>query len=74
MYPDEKPKRTDTYLAAEKSLPKELHELFEQMVAEYQFACLKHHRQRFASPKVIAELIRMGWRSTPISNVGQEKA
>ncbi len=60
---DIKPKKTPIYMEAERGLPPQLHSLFEQMVAEYQFATLKHHQQKFASPKVIAELILMGWRS-----------
>ena len=58
-----KPKRTDTYIKAEQSLPPELHPLLEQLVSEYRFASFKHHGQPFASPMVIAELIRMGWRN-----------
>ena len=60
-----KPKRTASYIEAERTLPPQLHELLEQLVAEYQFASLKHHGRPFSSPKVIAELIRMGWRSPP---------
>jgi len=65
MTPIDKPKRTPSYVAAEQMLPSELHGLLEQLVAEYQFATLKHHGNKFASPKVIAELILMGWRSPP---------
>lgn len=68
MDKDLKPKRTPIYLEAEKMLPPELHSELEQMVAEYQFASLKHHNQKFSSPRVIAELILMGWRSLPISD------
>jgi hypothetical protein len=47
-------------------LPAELHAVLEQLVEEYEFAVLKHHGQKFCSPKVIAELILMGWRSPPL--------
>lgn len=61
-----KPKRTAAYIQAEQTLPRELHSVFEQLVAEYQFASFKHHGIKFCSPKVIAELITMGWRSIVI--------
>jgi hypothetical protein len=63
----DKAKRTKSYMDAEQTLPKELHGIFEQLVLEYQFASLKHHGRPFSSPKVIAELVKMGWRSPPIS-------
>jgi len=63
---DWKPKQTSIYLEAQAKLPPELHSTFEHMVAEYQFASLKHHGRKFASPKVIAELMLMGWRSVPL--------
>lgn len=59
-----KPKRTPTYVEAEAMLPTEFHGILEQLVSEYRFASFKHHGQEFASPKVLAELILMGWRST----------
>jgi hypothetical protein len=65
-----KPKETPIYLEAKKMLPAVLHSTFDDMLMEYRFASLKHHRQEFASPKVIAELILMGWRTSaqPIEN------
>ena len=62
---DARPKRTLIYLEAERMVPRESRRLLEQLVAEYRFASLKHHGRMFASPKVIAELILMGWRSMP---------
>lgn len=59
-------KKTPTYLKAEETLAPELRPLFEQLTAEYRFAAMKHHGRPFASPMVIAELIRMGWRSPPL--------
>lgn len=67
-----KPKRTPIYIKAEQSLPPELHSIFEQLVAEYQFASLKHHGRTFSSPKVIAELILMGWRSPALPVTEEE--
>jgi len=68
MGTEQKPKRTPTYVEGERMLPSELYPVFEQLMAEYQFASFKHHGKKFASPKVIAELILMGWRSPPIRN------
>jgi hypothetical protein len=59
-----KPKVTPIYLAAKHMLPAELHSIFDELLMDYRFASLKHHGQEFASPKVIAELILMGWRSS----------
>jgi len=55
--------KSETRLMAELSLPEELRPVFDKMIDEYQFAALKHHGCRIVSPKVIAELIMMGWRS-----------
>ena len=57
--------KSDAYLAAEKLLPEELHPTLQQMIDEYKFAAFKCHRSGFVSPRVIAELILMGWRSLP---------
>lgn len=43
----------------------DLRPVFEQLLAEYQFACLRHHGRALVSPKVIAELVKMGWTSPP---------
>jgi hypothetical protein len=43
-------------------LPTELHPVFDEMLIEYRFASLKHHGMEFASLRVIAEVILMGWR------------
>lgn len=63
-------KRTPIYITAEQMLPEELHAQPQRLVAEYQFASLKHHERKFASPKVIAERILMGWRSTEVDPKG----
>jgi hypothetical protein len=66
MDTDSKPKRSAIYLKAEAMLPPELRPIFEQLLAEYQFASVKHHGRAFSSPRVIAELVLMGWRSPPL--------
>lgn len=55
-------KKSKTYIEAEAKLPTTLRPIFEQMIDDYRFAALKHHGSKFYSPKVIAELILMGWR------------
>jgi hypothetical protein len=57
-----KPRATPIYLEAKSMLPPELHSIFDEMLIDYRFASFKHHGKEFASPKVIAELILMGWR------------
>jgi hypothetical protein len=37
-------------------------EAFDELVEDYRFFALKHHRGRFVSYQVLAELIRSGWR------------
>lgn len=66
-----KPRRSESYIQGEQTLSTTLHPLYEQMVAEYTFAALKHHGRSFVSPKVIAELIKMGWTSSPVPAEGQ---
>jgi hypothetical protein len=56
-------KETLGYIAARKMLPPELHPELQQLVLEYRFAALKIHKSPFVSPKVLAELILMGWRA-----------
>jgi hypothetical protein len=56
-------KETPAYLAAKNMLPPELHPELAQLIQEYKFAALKVHKMPFVSPKVLAELILMGWRT-----------
>jgi hypothetical protein len=59
-----RPKATPIYLSAKRMLPADLHSIFDELLVDYRFASLKHHGQEFASPRVIAELILMGWRDS----------
>jgi hypothetical protein len=54
---------TPAVIAAKKMLPPDLHPELLKSIEEYKFASLKVHGTPFASPRVIAELILMGWRS-----------
>jgi hypothetical protein len=57
-------KESPTYLVAKSMLPVELHSSLDELIVDYRFAALKHHGQEWASSKVLAELILMGWRCT----------
>jgi len=65
-----KPKETPSYLNAKKMLPPELHANLDELIADYKFAALKHHGREWASPKVLAELVLMGWRGSAPAVVG----
>ena len=47
---------------ARASLPEELRPVFDQLVKEYRFQVLVVHNSRMYAPKVLAELVRVGWR------------
>jgi len=47
-----------------KSLPKELHQVYLQLVNEYKFHCIKRHGSPFVSYQILAGLILDGWRPT----------
>jgi hypothetical protein len=51
------------FLKARSSLPEHLHPTLEQMCREYKCAALETIGQPLFSPRVIAKLILMGWRS-----------
>jgi hypothetical protein len=53
---------TQNYDEARDSLPVELVPVFEQMLEEYKFSTTLHHGRGVSSPKVIAEMVRAGWR------------
>jgi hypothetical protein len=55
-------KETPTYITAKNMLPPELHPVLDEFITDYRFAALKHHGQEWASARVLAELILMGWR------------
>jgi hypothetical protein len=57
-------KKTASFLAAQESLPSEHATLFEELVSDYQCAAVAIHGWKISSPKVLAELIRLGWRKT----------
>jgi hypothetical protein len=52
------------YEEARRMLPADLYPVFDELIEHYKFAADKHHGHAFVSPKVIAELVLMGWRNT----------
>lgn len=46
------------------SLPQELHPVYFQLINEYQYHCVKLHGRALVSYKILADLIRDGWRPT----------
>jgi hypothetical protein len=67
-----KRKESPSYIAAKSMLPSELHPILDELLTDYRFAAFRHHGKEWASPKVIAELVLMGWRSsmapTPVND------
>jgi hypothetical protein len=61
--PDPNAKSPACLLEREK-LPPELRPDFDSLVAMYRYYALVHHKQAFVSYKVLADLIREGWRLT----------
>ena len=55
-------KKSEKYLSAEESLPKDLHLVYEQLVEEYIFHTVKRYGGRYVSFSVLADLVRDGWR------------
>ena len=63
-------KRTENHENARNSLPDNLKPIFDDFVDDYRFAATKHHGSPFVSYKVLAEMVRTGWRlgADPIAN------
>src|SRR5262249_23009310 len=60
----EKYRETPTYMYAKNMLPLELQPQLDELLQDYRFAALRHRGREWASPKVLAELVLMGWRSS----------
>jgi hypothetical protein len=54
--------QTPKFLEARNSLPEELRSVYDRMIAEYRFQALKLYGRDWVAYKVIAELVREGWR------------
>lgn len=54
--------RGPKFAAARESLPEALRPTYDLMVASYSFYSLKHHGREWVSYRIIAELVKEGWR------------
>jgi len=59
---DFKLSKTTSFLEAQKELSDSQIASFEDLVSDYQIAALSVHGWKISSPKVLAELIKLGWR------------
>lgn len=55
-------KRSPGYVEEHDKLPVDVRPVFELLVDEYKFHATRHHKHPFVSYKVLAELVRSGWR------------
>lgn len=60
----EQEKKNQKRGAAREALPAGLRPIFDELVADYQFAGLKHYNRPFVSYLILADLVREGWRCT----------
>lgn len=54
--------QTPSYLAGREKLPEELWKDYDSLVRWYRFCATIHHAHPFVNYKVLADLIRAGWR------------
>jgi hypothetical protein len=57
-------RKSPQFEKARQSLREELRPVYDQMVACYAFYSLKHHGREFVSYRIIADLVKEGWRPT----------
>jgi len=55
-------RNTPKYQEARNTLSEELRPLFDQLVDEYHFHTVAHYGQGYVAYKVLASLVRDGWR------------
>lgn len=68
-------KRSPKHEDARQSLPEELRHVFDELVADYKFATIKQFGQGYVAYKVLADLVRVGWRhlGEPVEEEGQSQ-
>lgn len=54
--------RSPAYLAERDALEEAVRVEYDRLVEDYRYSAFVHHRQPFVSYKVLADLIRGGWR------------
>lgn len=50
------------FIESRESLPEELRPIYDELVGCYEFYSLKHYKRQFVSYRIIADLVREGWR------------
>jgi hypothetical protein len=55
------PKASSQQAKERDALPLALRPIFDQLVAEYKFACFEIYGREFVAYKVLAALVRSGW-------------
>ena len=66
-------RKSPAFLAQHDSLPSTLRSNYTQLVEEYRYFALIHHKHPFVSYRVLAELIRSGWRPNDEPMSAKEK-
>ena len=61
--PDDLP-TTPAYFAEREPLTPALRECFDALVRDYRYYAMVHHRHPFVSYKILADLVKVGWRRT----------
>ena len=54
--------KSEKYLKARGSLPRNVHAIYDQLVEEYMFHTKKRHGRGYVAYSVLADLVRDGWR------------
>jgi hypothetical protein len=62
--PNPAPPKSPQYREERERLPDELRAVYDALVDAYRFQAFVHHRTPFVSYKVLAGLVREGWRPT----------
>ncbi len=57
--------KSQKYLSAKESLPKNLHAIYDQLVKEYMFHTEKRYGRGYVAYNVLADLVRDGWVPPP---------
>ena len=66
------------YKSEEATLPDELRPVYRQLVEEYEFLTVAHYGRGYVAYKVLADIVRAGWRSSgkpiesPLSRKGTD--
>ena len=55
-------RQSPKFLEARNTLPEEIRPIYDDMVEQYSFYALKHYGRAWVAYKVIAELVKDGWR------------